>query len=83
MNKRVDIVVSELNQILLGKEQQVRLALWGLLARGHLLIEDIPGMGKTTLGHLLAEPAGPTGSAGAPRTTEERTKKNDPRNEGE
>ena len=54
MKKLVDNVVSELNQILLGKEQQVRLALCGLLAKGHLLIEDIPGMGKTTLSHALA-----------------------------
>ncbi len=44
MKKLVDTVVSELNQILLGKEQQVRLALCGLLARGHLLIEDIPDL---------------------------------------
>jgi hypothetical protein len=58
MKKLVDTVVSELNQILLGKEQQVRLALCGLLARGHLLIEDIPGMGKTTLSHALAKVMG-------------------------
>ncbi len=55
MKQLVDTVVSELNQILLGKDQQVRLALCGLLARGHLLIEDIPGMGKTTLSHALAK----------------------------
>ncbi|MBZ2167780.1 AAA family ATPase [Marinobacter sp. F4216] len=54
MKKLVDSVVSELNQILLGKEQQVRLSLCCLLAKGHLLIEDIPGMGKTTLSHALA-----------------------------
>lgn len=40
--------------IILGKEKQLRLALACLLARGHLLIEDLPGMGKTTLAHLLA-----------------------------
>ncbi|EMP55669.1 MoxR protein [Marinobacter santoriniensis NKSG1] len=54
MKALVDQVVRELNGILLGKERQVRLALCGLLARGHLLIEDIPGMGKTTLSHALA-----------------------------
>jgi MoxR-like ATPase len=43
---------------LLGKEQQLRLAVCGLLARGHLLIEDIPGMGKTTLSHALAKAMG-------------------------
>lgn len=54
MKQKLDNVVNELNTILLGKEPQVRLALCGLLARGHLLIEDIPGMGKTTLSHALA-----------------------------
>ena len=55
MKQKMDTVVSALNKILLGKENQVRLALCGLLARGHLLIEDIPGMGKTTLSHALAK----------------------------
>jgi len=55
MKQTIDRVVTELNTILLGKETQVRLALCGLLARGHLLIEDIPGMGKTTLSHALAK----------------------------
>jgi len=41
-------------QIILGKRPQLRLALTCLLARGHLLIEDLPGVGKTTLAHLLA-----------------------------
>ncbi|MEK7736969.1 MAG: AAA family ATPase, partial [Pseudomonadota bacterium] len=40
--------------IILGKERQIRLSLACLLARGHLLIEDLPGVGKTTLAHLLA-----------------------------
>src|SRR5437763_5920716 len=44
--------------IILGKEQQVRLALACLLARGHLLIEDLPGVGKTTLAHVLARTLG-------------------------
>lgn len=60
MKQGIDGVVSSLNRILLGKEQQVRLALCGLLARGHLLIEDIPGMGKTTLSHALAKIMGLT-----------------------
>ncbi len=42
------------NQVILGKERQIRLAVCCLLARGHLLIEDIPGVGKTTLAHTLA-----------------------------
>lgn len=43
------------NQIILGKPYKIRLALCCLLARGHLLIEDIPGVGKTTLAHTLAK----------------------------
>ncbi|NWN91463.1 AAA family ATPase [Marinobacter adhaerens] len=58
MKNLVDTTVNQLNQILLGKDEQVRLALCGLLASGHLLIEDIPGMGKTTLSHALARVMG-------------------------
>ena len=46
--------VSRLNQVLLGKEHQIRLALACIVARGHLLLEDLPGMGKTTLAEALA-----------------------------
>jgi MoxR-like ATPase len=49
-----------LNDVLLGKEEQVRMALACLLARGHLLIEDLPGMGKTLLSHALAKVLGLT-----------------------
>jgi MoxR-like ATPase len=50
----VESAVKEVGSILLGKEPQIRLALCCLFARGHLLIEDLPGMGKTTLSHALA-----------------------------
>ena len=50
----IDSAVKEIGKILLGKEPQIRLALCCLVARGHLLIEDLPGMGKTTLSHALA-----------------------------
>ncbi len=50
--------VEELGRVVVGKEQQVRLALCTLLSRGHLLIEDLPGMGKTTLSHALAQVLG-------------------------
>jgi MoxR-like ATPase len=46
------------NDILLGKDKQVRLAFCCLLARGHLLIEDVPGVGKTTLAHAVARVIG-------------------------
>ncbi len=51
----IDAAVEEIGRALLGKDQQVRLALCCLLSRGHLLIEDLPGMGKTTLAQALAE----------------------------
>lgn len=47
-------VLAAANQIILGKESQIRLALSCLLAHGHLLIEDLPGVGKTTLANTLA-----------------------------
>jgi MoxR-like ATPase len=43
-----------LRTVIRGKDDVIRLALVGVLARGHLLIEDVPGVGKTTLGHALA-----------------------------
>lgn len=43
------------NTIVSGKEEQIKLAVACLLSKGHLLIEDLPGMGKTTLAHLLAK----------------------------
>jgi MoxR-like ATPase len=52
--------LASLNQVILGKDREVRLALACLLARGHLLIEDIPGVGKTTLAHALARVLGLT-----------------------
>ncbi len=58
MHQILEKVISELNQIILGKEQQIKLALVCLLAKGHLLIEDLPGMGKTTLAHALAKVLG-------------------------
>jgi MoxR-like ATPase len=54
----VQRVIEAAGGIILGKETQVRLALACLLARGHLLIEDLPGVGKTTLAHVLARSLG-------------------------
>jgi MoxR-like ATPase len=58
MRQTIAHTVSQIGQIILGKEQQIRLALACLLARGHLLIEDMPGVGKTTLAHVLAQSLG-------------------------
>jgi len=50
--------LGQLDHIILGKPRALRLALACLLARGHLLIEDVPGVGKTTLAHALAQVLG-------------------------
>ena len=51
-------VLTTLETVILGKPDQIRLCLACLLARGHLLIEDVPGVGKTTLAHALAHVLG-------------------------
>jgi MoxR-like ATPase len=51
-------VLAQLSGVILGKDRQLRLALASLLARGHVLIEDLPGVGKTTLAHVLARTLG-------------------------
>ena len=53
-NSPMQPVIAAGSGIILGKERQLRLALACLLANGHLLIEDLPGVGKTTLAHTLA-----------------------------
>ncbi len=58
MRTRLEKCLQSIDGVLLGKEFQVRLALTCLLARGHLLLEDLPGMGKTTLSHALARVLG-------------------------
>lgn len=58
MHLIIDRTVAQIGQIILGKERQIRLALACILARGHLLIEDMPGVGKTTLAHVLAQSLG-------------------------
>jgi MoxR-like ATPase len=50
----IGVVMQQAGEIILGKDQQIRMAIACILARGHLLIEDVPGVGKTTLSHVLA-----------------------------
>lgn len=57
-SSQLEQLVADLSQIILGKEHQIRLVLAALLARGHVLIEDLPGVGKTTLAHALAKVLG-------------------------
>jgi MoxR-like ATPase len=54
MFEPIDSIVRQVGEVILGKERQIRLAVACLLARGHLLIEDIPGVGKSTLAQALA-----------------------------
>ena len=54
----INTIIAEASAVILGKEQQIRLSLACVLAGGHLLIEDLPGMGKTTLAHILAQVLG-------------------------
>ncbi len=55
MDTPLNKLLESANKIILGKHRQIRLAVCCLLAQGHLLIEDIPGVGKTTLSHTLAK----------------------------
>ncbi len=58
MNRDIQPVLAAIGAIVLGKETQLRLTVACILARGHLLIEDLPGVGKTTLAHALARVLG-------------------------
>jgi MoxR-like ATPase len=55
MSAAIQNFLAQANTIILGKETSIKLSLACLLANGHLLIEDIPGVGKTTLAHTLAK----------------------------
>ena len=54
----ITAILNKIESVVLGKPKECRLALACLLAQGHLLIEDLPGMGKTTLAHVLATTLG-------------------------
>jgi MoxR-like ATPase len=54
MLEKILAAASQVGRVVVGKQPQIRLALACLLARGHLLIEDLPGVGKTTLAHALS-----------------------------
>lgn len=52
--KRLSAAIASVNRVVLGKPDQIEMSFAALLAGGHLLIEDLPGVGKTTLAHALA-----------------------------
>lgn len=58
MRDALDRAQTQVNALVLGKAHEVRLALVALLSDGHILIEDLPGLGKTTLAHALAATVG-------------------------
>jgi MoxR-like ATPase len=58
LRESVKAAQAQVNTLVLGKPEQVRLAFAALLSDGHLLIEDLPGLGKTTLAHALAATLG-------------------------
>jgi MoxR-like ATPase len=53
--RQIKHLVENVEQVIFGKREVVKLCVTGLLARGHILIEDVPGIGKTTLAHGLAK----------------------------
>jgi MoxR-like ATPase len=58
MNTAFEALIEQIGRVFYGKQEQVKLSLSCLLSGGHLLIEDLPGMGKTTLAHCLAKVLG-------------------------
>lgn len=58
MKEIIEKIIARIDEIILGKEKEIRMVITCLLAKGHLLIEDIPGVGKTTLAQALAKTLG-------------------------
>jgi MoxR-like ATPase len=53
--QKIQVLQNNIERVIIGKPEVIRLAIISLLAEGHLLIEDVPGVGKTTLAHALAK----------------------------
>ncbi len=60
LTSKIQLLLQTVNSVIVGKEQQVQLLVASLLARGHVLLEDLPGMGKTVLAKTLAQAIGGT-----------------------
>lgn len=57
-NTKIDSIINEIEKVVLGKREVIEMVLVALLAGGHVLIEDVPGVGKTTLANALAKATG-------------------------
>ncbi len=49
MNEKVGVILNEVGKVIKGKNQAIELVMTAILAKGHILVEDVPGVGKTTL----------------------------------
>jgi len=58
MKHQIQNIINQVGQVIVGKPEQIKIALACLFSNGHLLIEDLPGMGKTTLSQTLAQVLG-------------------------
>ena len=58
MDKVTDQILSEVNRVVLGKQEVTRKVLLAILAQGHVLLEDVPGVGKTTMANAFARTLG-------------------------
>ena len=52
MNNRTDAVINEIEKVIIGKREVVERVLMAILSEGHILLDDVPGVGKTTLAAL-------------------------------
>jgi MoxR-like ATPase len=67
VSRQLTALVDQIETIIVGKRAQIEDCVACIMAGGHLLIEDVPGVGKTTLAHALAASLGPSSSS--PRRT--------------
>ena len=57
-------IIDNVSQVIIGKRNEIRLTVLGLLCQGHILIEDVPGVGKTTVGLQFIEAGARQGEPG-------------------
>ena len=60
-------IIDNVSQVIIGKRNEIRLTVMGLLCQGHMLIEDVPGVGKTMLARALARSIGASSAASSSR----------------